>query len=216
MSRYRDQSSPLTAKGPCLRDPVPHYLTPGVQRNAVRTHTCEVVDDVLDIALAFVRTFAIHRHLRWARRPREALLSRHSGHSLFIHGLSSRVHTLEADLVTPPRNRRHWGEQGDTNTQGNTNTQYNRQTTSLHSHWPLASGCRRGMQSCNATWCGIARLYFSHLGSYVRSSPLLNFGHIPQVIPAKPAQNFPPDPIVVKKIRYLPRRGYFLTRIFGV
>ena len=34
---------------------------------------CEVVD-VLDIAL--VRTFAIFRHLRWARRPREALLSR--------------------------------------------------------------------------------------------------------------------------------------------
>ena len=32
MSRYRDQSSPLTAKGPCLRDPVPHCLTSGVQR----------------------------------------------------------------------------------------------------------------------------------------------------------------------------------------
>ena len=34
---------------------------------------CEVVD-VLDIAL--VRTFAIYRHLRWARRPKGALRSR--------------------------------------------------------------------------------------------------------------------------------------------
>ena len=29
----------------------------------------------------------------------EALLSRHYGHSLFIHGIGSRVHTLESDLV---------------------------------------------------------------------------------------------------------------------
>ena len=46
-----------------------------------------------------VRTFAIYRHLRWARRPKEALRSRRWGHLLFIHGLGSRVHTLEADLV---------------------------------------------------------------------------------------------------------------------
>ena len=31
--------------------------------------------------------------------------------------------------------------------------QYNRQTTALHSHRPLASGCRRGMQlHCNVVW----------------------------------------------------------------
>ena len=54
---------------------MPHYLTSGVQRNAVRTHTCEVVD-VLDIAL--VRTFAICRRIARAHRPREALLDRNA------------------------------------------------------------------------------------------------------------------------------------------
>ena len=49
--------------------------------------------------------------------------------------------------MSSPRNRRHQ------RTQGNTNTQYNRQTTSLHSHRPLASGCRRGMQlQCSVVW----------------------------------------------------------------
>ena len=67
---------------------------------------------------------------------------------LFIHGLGSRVRALETtDLVeggfvtekptTPEDTRGH-------------HTQYNRQTTALHSHRPLASGCRRGMQlHCN-------------------------------------------------------------------
>ena len=56
---------------------------------------------------------------------------------------------------------RNWHYQ---RTQGNTNTQYSRQTTALHSHRPLASGCRAADAacSCNAVWCGIARLYFSH------------------------------------------------------
>ena len=55
--------------------------------------------------------------------------------------------------MSSPGNRRHWGKQRDTNTQGDTNAQYNRQTTALRSHWPLAGGCRRGMQlQCNAVW----------------------------------------------------------------
>ena len=69
-------------------------------------------------------------------------------HWLFIHGLGSRVRAPETtDLVeggvvtekptTPEDTREH-------------HTQYNRQTTALHSHRPLASGCRRGMQlHCN-------------------------------------------------------------------
>ena len=78
---------------------------------------------------------------------------------LFIHGLGSRVQALETtDLVeggvvtekltTPKDTREH-------------HTQYNRQTTALHSHRPLASG-RGAACSCNAMWCGIGRLYFSH------------------------------------------------------
>ena len=74
------------------------------------------------------------------RRPKQT-----RGRLLFNHGLGSRVHTRthEADLVeggvvtekrrTPKDTREH-------------HTQYNRQTTALHSHRPLASGCRRGMQ----------------------------------------------------------------------
>ena len=42
------------------------------------------------------------------------------------------------------------------------NTQHNRQPTALHSHRPLASRCRRGMQLQCKMWCGITRLYFSH------------------------------------------------------
>ena len=63
---------------------------------------------------------------------------------LINHGLGSRVRSPETtDLVeggvvtekrrTPEDTREH-------------HTQYNRQTTALHSHRPLASGCRRGMQ----------------------------------------------------------------------
>ena len=70
---------------------------------------------------------------------------------LFINGLGSRVQALETtDLVeggvvteeptTPEDTREH-------------HTQYNSQTTALHSHQPLASGCRRGMQLlCNVVW----------------------------------------------------------------
>ena len=63
---------------------------------------------------------------------------------VFNHGLGSRVRAPETtDLVeggvftgkltTPEDTREH-------------HAKYNRQTTALHSHWPLASGCRRGMQ----------------------------------------------------------------------
>ena len=89
------------------------------------------------------------------RRPKRTL-----GRLLFIYGLGSRVHTRtpEAGLVeggvvtggkpTTPR---------DTREQGDTSTQYNRQTTALRPNQPVAVGRRRGM-SCNAMWCGIARL----------------------------------------------------------
>ena len=52
---------------------------------------------------------------------------------------------MEDGAVT--KNRRHQ------RTQENTTTQYNRQTTALHSHRPLASACRRGMQlQSNVVW----------------------------------------------------------------
>ena len=62
----------------------------------------------------------------------------------------------ETDEVTDDR-RQQWTPPEpapeDTREQGDTNAQYNRQTTALHSHRPLASGCRRGMQlQCNVVW----------------------------------------------------------------
>ena len=79
---------------------------------------------------------------------------------LINHGLGSRVRAPETtDLVeggvvtekrrTPEDTREH-------------HAQYNRQTTALHSHRPLASGCRRGMQ-LHAMWCETTRLYLSQM-----------------------------------------------------
>ena len=63
------------------------------------------------------------------RRPK-----RTRGRLLFIHGLGSRVHTREADLVEGGAVTRGEGKPTtpkDTREQGDTNTQYNRQTTAL-------------------------------------------------------------------------------------
>ena len=85
------------------------------------------------------------------RQPRQPKLA--LGRLLFTHGLGPRVHTLEADLVEGGVVTKKPTTPEDTREQGDTNTQYNRQTTALHSHQHLASGCRRGMQlQCNVVW----------------------------------------------------------------
>ena len=76
---------------------------------------------------------------------------------LFIHGLGSRVRTLETDLMEgfvvtkKPTTPKDTKGQGDT-----TNTQHNGHATALHSSslWRShTSGCRRGMQlQCNFAW----------------------------------------------------------------
>ena len=81
----------------------------------------------------------------------------------------------ETDEVTDDR-RQQWTPPEpapeDTREQGDTNAQYNRQTTALHSHRPLASGCRRGMQlQCNVVW-DCSSIYFSH-SPLLRRSPRL-------------------------------------------
>ena len=92
------------------------------------------------------------------RLPKEALRSRRCGHSLLcIHGLGSRH----------PRDRSsgRWCRHQETNvTRGHKGTPtHNTTDKPLHSTfigpWPAAADVAC---SCNALWCGIARLYFSH------------------------------------------------------
>ena len=92
-----------------------------------------------------------------ARRPNEALRSRHEGHWLFIHGLGSRVQAPETtDLVeggvVTGRNGGHQRTQG--------NTTHNTTDKPLHSTligpWPAAAGAAC---SCTAMWCETTRLY---------------------------------------------------------
>ena len=69
--------------------------------------------------------------------------------------------------MSSPRNRRHQRTQG--------NTTHSTTDKPLHSTligpWPAAAGAAC---SCNAMWCGVARLYFSHVRPKHQKSFFIN------------------------------------------